>query len=164
MPRAIFSSGAAIHVATTIVAAALFRVMGRSPLWAMLVLTRPTLSLYSRTIMADELAGLFVCLAVAAVTALPRPGPWAGLALGLAALCRDQVAVVVPFVGLALRRTDGVGRPAREIVKFFAAAAAVGTALCGYNVRVLGYPSRSVAGCWPGPGCCSIDTSDSSRV
>ena len=74
---------------TTGLAAAVLVRLGRSPLWAALVLFHPTLALYSRTIMADEAAGAGLLLAAWPST-FPGAGAavGAGLAVGLAATMR----------------------------------------------------------------------------
>src|SRR5262249_26352880 len=61
--EAIFWSGMIIHLGLTLVAGLTLQKLQRSPLLALLVLFHPTLSLYSRTIMGDAPAGLFLLLA-----------------------------------------------------------------------------------------------------
>src|SRR4051812_48628554 len=70
--RAPFASGLLLHLARPAMGGALLARLGRSPLWAALLLLHPTLALYSRTIMADGAAGtglLLAALAVASPTA-----------------------------------------------------------------------------------------------
>src|SRR5258708_37182647 len=72
--RSILVSGALVHVAIALTAALIHFRLGQSPLWAILVLCHPTLSLYSRTIMGDAPAALFLLLAVFVVLSRPKPG------------------------------------------------------------------------------------------
>src|SRR5262249_4414591 len=61
--RATFASGLAVHLAMTAAGAALLARLGRSPLWAVLLLFHPTLAVYSRTVLADGAAGAGLLLA-----------------------------------------------------------------------------------------------------
>jgi hypothetical protein len=100
--RSVFFTGAIIHVLTVLAAALLLVRLGKSPLWALLILLHPTMTLYSRTVMSDELSGLLLLLAVLAVTCKSKRGLLAGIALGAAVLTRYHTAVVVPFFIVAL--------------------------------------------------------------
>jgi hypothetical protein len=94
--RATFLSGLVLHLTTTVIGGLLLARLGRSPLWACLLLFHPTLAIYSRTIMADAAAGASLLLAGLAILA-GRPVA-AGLAVGLAALMRYHAALALPLV------------------------------------------------------------------
>lgn len=132
--RAAFLLSALIHVALALCAGAALVSLRRSPAWALLVLWHPTLLLYSRTVMADELSGLFLCAALA--LALRRHALLAGAAFALACSARFQVAIALPFFVLALLRHDGK----RAALQAFATAAAGGALLVAYNLYALGHP------------------------
>ncbi len=105
--HAIYASGLVIHIAIVLVGASLFqRLIGR-PLWAVLLLCHPTLAIYSRTIMGDAPAGLFLLAAVYAATTARHPGRWAGLWVGVAAIMRYQAGIVLPFIALAIAFSSG---------------------------------------------------------
>ena len=70
--RATFVSGLALHLLATLAGAALLVRLGRSPLWAVLILFHPTLAVYSRTVLADGAAGAGLLLA--AFGSRPAPG------------------------------------------------------------------------------------------
>jgi len=59
----------------TALAAWLLARLGRSPLWAVLLLLHPTLAVYSRTLLADGAAGTGLLLAA---LRSPRPRRWPG--------------------------------------------------------------------------------------
>jgi hypothetical protein len=132
--QSIFLSGALVHSALTLVAARIHVQLGQSPLWALLVLFHPTLSIYSRTIMGDEPAGLFLTLALLAVLSMKRPGVWAGLLIGGAAIMRYQAALVAPFFAVALWRCKLISNPRREALRCLAASTAVGGLIGIYNI------------------------------
>lgn len=132
---AIFVSSLLTHLALTLVLARILKRIGVSLLWAALVLFHPTLALYSRTIMADEAAGLFFSLAIlAAVSGVRRRGLWAGTAIGAAALMRYQSAIVLPIFAFALWRKEG----RREAFECLAAGACFGALIAAYNVWLYG--------------------------
>ena len=139
-PRATFASGLLIHLATTAVAGAVLARLGRSPLWAALVLFHPTLSLYSRTIMADEAAGLGLLLAAWAVVRVesPRSGIWAGAAVGLAAVMRYHAGLALPFVAAAFRFPAARARPWRQAVSCLIAGGLCGGLIVAYNLALYG--------------------------
>src|SRR3954447_21922297 len=100
--RAAFASGLLLHLAMAAIGAALLSRLGRSPLWAALLLFHPTLALYSRTIMADAAAGTGLLLAALAfASSAPWAGVGAGLAVGLAAAMRYHAALALPVVAAA---------------------------------------------------------------
>ena len=138
--RATFASGLLIHLATTAAAGAVLARLGRSPAWAALVLFHPTLALYSRTIMADEAAGLGLLLAAWAVARVesPRAGLWAGLAVGLAALMRYHAGLALPFVAAAFRFPPARERPWRQAAYCLAAGGACGALIVAYNLAMFG--------------------------
>ncbi|HEY2157382.1 MAG TPA: hypothetical protein VGH33_17270 [Isosphaeraceae bacterium] len=137
---ATFASGLLIHLATTAVAAAVLARLGRSPLWAALVLFHPTLAIYSRTIMGDEAAGLGLLLAAWAVTRTesPRAGLWAGLAVGLAALMRYHAGLALPFVASAFRFPAARPRPWRQAALCLASGGLCGGLIVAYNLAMFG--------------------------
>lgn len=135
----VFWSGAAIHLATAGAAALLLFRMGLSPLWAALVLGHPTLAIYSRTVMGDEAAGLFLTLAAAAALSPRNPGFKTGLFIGLAALMRYQAGAVLPFAALAFA-LGANERNRREALACLAAGGATGAAILAYNLTLLDHP------------------------
>lgn len=135
----IFISGAAIHAVLTLVAALICDTLERSPLWALLVLWHPTLSVYSRTIMGDTAAGLFVLLAVLAVLRFRRGWMWASLFLGVATWMRWHSALVIPFFVFVLWRELAPSRR-KEAIQCLLVAAALIAPLLAYNVLEHGRP------------------------
>jgi hypothetical protein len=135
---AMFLTGLALHLLMTAAAARLLERLGRSPLWAVLLLFHPTLAVYSRTVMADGAAGTGLLLAALAVEA-GRPAA-AGLAVAAAAAMRSHAALALPLVAAAFlapaRPRPRPGRAARCL----AAGAAGGAALAAYNLAVYGRP------------------------
>src|SRR5262249_40113198 len=79
--RAASAAGLVLHLAMTAIGAALLARLGRSPLWAVLLLFHPTLALYSRTVMADAAAGTGLLLAGLMLTV---PGAGGAVGAGLA--------------------------------------------------------------------------------
>lgn len=141
--RATFASGLLIHLATTAAAGAVLARLGRSPLWAALILLHPTLALYSRTIMADEAAGLGLLLAAWAVTRVesPRAGLWAGLGVGFAAVMRYHAGLALPFVAAALRFPPARQHPWRQAAYCLAAGGLCGGGIVAYNLLLFGRPT-----------------------
>ncbi|MEK7397874.1 MAG: hypothetical protein AAB116_13155 [Candidatus Poribacteria bacterium] len=74
----------------------------KPPLWAALVLFHPTLSLYSRTIMADELAGLFLVIAALGYLSNKWRGLLTGMAISCAAITKYYMIIVFIPAGIAL--------------------------------------------------------------
>jgi hypothetical protein len=136
--EAIFWSGMIIHLGMTFLAGLTLQKLHRSPLLALLVLFHPTLSLYSRTIMGDAPAGLFLLLAFYCIVGLKRPGLWAGLAVGAAAVMRYQAGIVLPFVAAAIGLTPSIAGRKREAVLCLASGGAVGLLIALYNQRLYG--------------------------
>lgn len=136
---AVFVSGALLHVLLTLLSAGCLRRLGHGPLGAALVLAHPTLALYSRTIMADALGGLFLLVAFYLLLRGERGGLRAGIAVGFAAVSRYQLGLVLPFLALALwfdrRQTD----PKREAIACLAGGGAVGSLLIVYNLWAFGH-------------------------
>ncbi len=137
--HAAFVSGLVLHLAMTLAAAVLFVRLGRSPLWALLLLVHPTLAIYSRTIMADASAGGCLLLAAIAVTSTSR---WAGLgaggAVGLAASMRYHSALALPIVALSFLIPRGRPRPWRDAILCVIGGAATGSLIAVYNLCVYG--------------------------
>jgi hypothetical protein len=139
--RAMFISGLLLHLATTGIAACLLVRLDRSPLWAALVLFHPTLSIYSRPIMGDEVAGTGLLLAALAITSpAAGAGIWAGLAVGLAAFMRYQGGLALPCVAAAFRFPPVGPRPWRDALLCMAAGSAVGAILIIYNIYIYNNP------------------------
>jgi hypothetical protein len=134
--HSIFFSGALVHAALTLVAARIHVQLHQSPLWSLLVLFHPTLSIYSRTIMGDAPAGLFLILSLLAVVSMKRPGLWAGLFIGISAIMRYQAGLVAPFFVAAIWRCQTISNPRREAIKCLAACGAVGGLIGLYNIYV----------------------------
>ena len=132
--RAAFWAGALIHAALALVVALALRRMGRSAAWALLVLWHPTLVLYSRGIMADELGALG--LACAAWGLLSRRWVLAGLALGGAVAARYHLGATIPVVLIFVALS--CGRAA--LLRVAAGGACVAAGLCTYNWLYLGSP------------------------
>ena len=140
--QATFVSGLALHLLSTLAGAALLVRLGRSPLWAVLILFHPTLAIYSRTIMADGAAGAGLLLAALGV-ASRAPVP-AGLAVGLAAAMRYHSALALPLVAgsFIFPREGTSARPWHDAALCLLAGVAVGGMLVGYNLAVYGTPSE----------------------
>jgi hypothetical protein len=137
----IFLTGALIHIALVIAAAAILERLSLSAAWAVLVLCHPTLALYSRTILADEAGGLFLTLAVLLMlSGLKRRAIWAGVLIGAAALMRYQTAIVLPFFALAL----WVIKRRRESLECLAAGSGIGALIICYNLYLFGNISGNV--------------------
>jgi hypothetical protein len=136
--RAVFVTGALIHLVTTLLAALIQQTIGQSPLWAILVLFHPTLGIYSRTVMGDAPAGLFVLAAVLVILSRPKPGFLAGVLVGIGALMRYHVLLFLPFLSTALWFDPSVNLPRLESVKFLVAGSSIATLLSIYNLRLYG--------------------------
>ena len=134
--NSIFISSLLIHLATTLIAAWLLQRIGLSSLWALLVLFHPTLMLYSRTVMSDELGALFVLLAVVASTFKRNAGLWAGLFLGLGAFARLHVAFAVPFVAA----TFWFKGQKKQAILTLLGASVLGCLILAYNYFTVGTP------------------------
>lgn len=128
--RSIFISSALIHLLTVLVGALLLTRLGKSPLWAVLLLFHPTMALYSRTVMSDELSGLLLLLAVLAVTRKSWAGLLAGLALSGAVVTRYHAAVVVPLFIIALWKDKG---------RVEAFICTVVTGICAFSIIAYNY-------------------------
>jgi hypothetical protein len=143
---ATFASGLLLHLAMTAVGGALLARLGRSPLWAALLLFHPTLALYSRTVMADGPAGAGLLLAgLAVVSDAPVA---AGLAVGLAAAMRYHSALALPIVAASFVDPTAPAGPVplsrrwRNATVCALAGGAVGSALVAYNLAVYGTPTE----------------------
>jgi hypothetical protein len=140
--RGTFVSGLLIHLITVGAGAALLSRLGRAALWAVLILFHPTLAIYSRTVMADEAAGMGVLLAALALMSPSRwAGIWAGLAVGLATLMRYQAGLVLPLVAAAFWAVPGRAAPRRDAVLCLLTGGACGLVLIAYNLVVYGSPT-----------------------
>jgi len=135
-----FWTGCVIHIVTTLILAKIFIREGASPLWSLLYLFHPTTSLYSRTLMSDELGGMFVAATILVMLSHINRGVLAGVLLGAAILCRYQIAAVVPFAAWAIYRESQPEHQLRNAVRFVATLAVVGVILASYNWYTLGSP------------------------
>lgn len=138
--EALYLSSLLVHLASALCAGLLLRRLGRSALWGVLVLFHPTLALYSRTLMADGPAGLFLLLGLLALTGTRAPGFSAGLAVGVAAVFRYQVGLLLPFLALGIRRYPLLRDRPRQALLCLAGGLAVGVPLFLYNQVVFGQP------------------------
>jgi len=140
--RATFVTGLALHLLATLAGAALLARLGRSPLWAVLILFHPTLAIYSRTVMADGAAGAGLLLAALGVVSGAPVG--AGLAVGLAAAMRYHAALALPLVAgsFVFPRAHSRAKPWRDAALCLLAGAAAGCMLVAYNLAVYGTPNE----------------------
>jgi len=149
---AIFVSGAVVHLLVTLTAALTLAKLGRSPLWAALVLCHPTLAIYSRTIMGDEPAALGLSCALFAFVATDRPGWWAGAAIGFAAVMRYQAGLVLPFFALAILTAPHVNRRGMQALYCLISGSVFAIALASYNSCLYGNPTG-----WIGAGMFGLE-------
>lgn len=141
--RAIFLSGLLLHLTTAAVAGAILSRLGRSPVWAALVLFHPTLAIYSRTVMADGGAGLGLLLAALAVTRTDRrnSGVLAGVAVGVAALMRYHAGVALPFVAASFLYPPARENPRREAGLCLLTGGLCGALIVVYNLLMYHHPT-----------------------
>lgn len=149
---AIFLSGAVVHLLVTLTTGLTLAKLGRSPLWAALVLCHPTLTIYSRTIMGDEPAALGLSCALLAFVATDRPGWWAGAAVGFAAVMRYQAGLVLPFFALAILTAPHVNRRGMQALYCLISGGAFAMALATYNFYLYGNPTG-----WIGAGMFGLE-------
>ncbi len=133
-------SGLFFHLLTTLLAALLLRRYGRSPIWAILVLFHPTLSLYSRTLMADGPAATFILLGIL-VLERHRGGAFAaGLAFGIAAVFRYHAGILlVTLAGELFAGRRGPDRW-RHAGACLAGGGIIGLGIVLYNLHAYGRP------------------------
>ncbi len=136
----VFISGMLLHLIMTTIGATLLCRLGRSPLWASLLLFHPTLALYSRTVLADGPAGSCLLLAALATLAYKGRGVLSGIAVGLAALMRAHAGMVLPIVAVSLRYPPRGERPWRDVAGCLLGGMAVGGLNMGYNLMLYGTP------------------------
>jgi hypothetical protein len=137
--RAVFASGLVLHLGMTATGAALLVRLGKSPLWASLLLFHPTLAVYSRTVMADEAAGTGLLVAAWFTTVPGVAGTiGAGLAVGLGAVTRYHVGLALPFFVAAIARDRDRPRRGRDGLLCLLAGSLVGLLIVFYNVSVYG--------------------------
>lgn len=145
--RATFVSGLLLHLAMTELGALLLARLGRSPLWAVLLLCHPTLAIYSRTILADAAAGTGLLLAALAfASASPLAGVGAGLAVALAAAMRYHAALALPVFALAFVLPPARPRRWRDASLCLAAGGLAGGLLVVYNLVVYHAPTEPYTG------------------
>ncbi len=137
--RSVYVSGLMVHLAMTAIGGLLLSRLGKSPLWAVLLLFHPTLAIYSRTIMADGPAGAGLLLAGLFLTVPGRRGAiGAGLAIGLAALMRYHAGLVLPIVVGVMALDRERPRRMRDALLCFAAGSIAGGLIVAYNLIVYG--------------------------
>ena len=116
----VFLSGAFLHVVLTLLAAATFWRLGFSIWWAVLVLFHPTLSIYSRTVMADAPAGMGLLISVFALAGADKPRMrdlvLAGLGVSLAAAMRHHAVAALPAIAVAAWLRCGSRRSAAVVL------------------------------------------------
>ncbi|MEQ1877849.1 MAG: hypothetical protein ABL958_14500 [Bdellovibrionia bacterium] len=136
--NSIFWTGPLIHISTVLLFARLCRHFSISPLWAALVLLHPTLLIYSRTIMADELAGLLLLASFYLFVRKGDLGFRAGLPLGFGFLARSQMLLTVPLILSAawLEKRRSVWRA----ILFAAGAAVLTGAGVAYSLKLYSQP------------------------
>lgn len=142
----IFVSGLFLHLAMTWIGGQLLVKLGRSPLWATLLLFHPTLAIYSRTALADSSSGACLLLAALATFSSQGRGVLTGMAVGLSALMRAHAGLTLPFVALSLRFPPRVARPWRDVLGCVLGGAAVGGLNMVYNVALYGSPIDPFSG------------------
>ncbi|MFO0951448.1 MAG: hypothetical protein U0835_09920 [Isosphaeraceae bacterium] len=143
--RAVFASGLALHLLMTAAGGATLARLGRSPLWAVLLLFHPTLAVYSRTVMADGPAGGALLLAALAVVCDAPIA--AGLAVGLAAAMRYHSALALPLVAATFiypheGAAEDRGRRWKRAGLCLLAGAFAGSVLVAYNLAVYHAPNE----------------------
>jgi hypothetical protein len=142
--RATFASGLLLHLAVAGLGGVVVERLGRSPLWAVLLLFHPTLAIYSRTIMGDEAAGAGLLLTALALTSASAwAGLWAGLAVGLAAVMRYQAGLALPFVAAAFRFPPGRPHPGRDALLCLLAGGTGGGLIVAYNLFLYNRPTEA---------------------
>jgi len=143
---AAFGSGLLLQAAIVLVGAATLKKLGASPAWALLLL-HPTLSLYSRTIMADAASGLGLLISAWAIAG-PRPASRgarareaiiAGLGVSVSAAMRYHGAIALPIVALAVAWRGGWRRPDWASAVACALGSAAGALpIVAFNLAVYG--------------------------
>jgi hypothetical protein len=138
--KAIFVSGALIHAALTLVAGLIHSKLGQSPLWAILVLCHPTLEIYSRTIMGDAPAGLCLLLALFVILFRVSPGIPAGILIGLGAVMRYHVGLLLPIVATVMWFDRSLQHSKREALRCLFSGGGIGLLIAVYNLSLFGKP------------------------
>lgn len=137
----VFWSGLAIHLGCIGAAVWLLVRLGIHPAWCAAVAFHPTLTLYSRTVMADGLAGGLLCVAICFLLGRRpvRDGRLAGLMLGLMVVARYQTAILVPacFLAILLGGAQTWRDRWRRCVAAGVSCGLIGALLIGYNLWVL---------------------------
>jgi len=94
----IFYSSLFIHLSLTLIFGIILHHFLISPLYAIFILFHPTLSLYSRTIMADTLAATLILLSFLFTVKSKKYGPiLSGLSIGIATFARYHAAFALLF-------------------------------------------------------------------
>ncbi|MBI3726626.1 hypothetical protein HY251_22095 [bacterium] len=141
--RATFLAAPLAHLAGFVLAARLFRALGRDPRLAVLYLFHPTCVLFARTVMSDVLAATCALLALSEI-ARERASARAGLGLGLLLLVRPGEALVAVAIGVvALVHAWKRGRRpelVRSALGLAAGAAPAVLVLLGYQALTTGNP------------------------
>jgi hypothetical protein len=137
--RAVFVSGLVLHLAMTATGAVLLVRLGKSPLWATLLLFHPTLAIYSRTVMADGAAGAGLLLAGLFVTISGAFGAiGAGLTVALAALMRYHAGLALPLTAVVIALDRDRSHRSRDALACMTAGSAAGLLIVAYNRSLYG--------------------------
>ena len=135
-----------MHLALTGIGAALLTRLGRSPLWAVLLLCHPTLAIYSRTMMADAAAGTGLLLSALAVTyPTTAAAIVAGLAVGGGALMRYHAGLALPLVAASFRFPAGRPHPWRDAALYALGGGLVGGLIIASNLAIHAAPIEGPA-------------------
>ncbi|MFO0907009.1 MAG: hypothetical protein U0794_01365 [Isosphaeraceae bacterium] len=141
--RAAMYSGLFLHAATVLVGALVLVRLGKSPLWSALLLFHPTLAIYSRTLMADEGAGLGPLIGALAVVSLEAP--WAGVVAGLGvaagAVFRYHAGLALPVVAAAFLFPPVRKQPFKQAILCLVAGGLGGFLLMSYNLWLFQHPT-----------------------
>jgi len=96
-----FYSSLLIHLVLTVLCGLILLHFAISPLYAIFLLLHPTLSLYSRTVMADTLAAALLLGGLFFTIKSKKYGPFlSGMLIGLASLARNHAAFALVFFSI----------------------------------------------------------------
>jgi len=129
-----------IHLSSTFVLAAFLSKEGKNPLWSLLLLLHPTFVIYSRTVMSDQLAGLFIFLSLLSIGLKKSPGFWAGCFAGFAVLTRYQAGIILPLALLGLLLNRELENKTRAIWQFLFSGGIMAASIITYNLYLYGFP------------------------
>ena len=131
-----FIGSLAIHLLLFLLGQKVLKILGLKTYWAFLFLLHPTLSLYSRTVMGDSFAGLFLLLSY--YYYLKDRSFLSGFSLGFACIIRAHSALLLPslFFMWAYRHRNHMS----HLIKFLIPIALCGFSLIGYNYHIYENP------------------------